>query len=120
MKLLTKKMITRGEMKAYITLLNPFAPHLCEEMWQSCGFDGMLNQTSWPLYDDKKCKDTVVEIAVQVNGKVRGRVTIDADCSKETALEEAKSAVFSTGLLEGKKLVKEIYVPGKLVNIVIK
>ena len=119
-EIIDQKKITRGEMKTYITLLNPFAPHLCEEMWQSCGFEGMLNQTSWPLYDDEKCKDTIVEIAVQVNGKVRGRVTIDADCSKENALQEAKAAISSTGLLEGKKLVKEIYVPGKLVNIVIK
>ena len=112
--------ITKGELKAFLIILNPFAPHITEEIYQQVGFEGMLNQQSWVTYDEAKCKDSQVEIAVQVNGKIRDKIVIDAESSKEDALNAAKSSERVTASVDGKQIVKEIYVPGKLVNIVVK
>ena len=115
-----KKSITRGEMKTLLLLLNPFAPHITEEIWQAQNFGGMLNEQKWPEYDESKCVENTVEIAVQVNGKLKARVTIAADATKDEAIEAAKTQDNAKAAMEGKTIVKEIYVPGKIVNIVVK
>ncbi len=115
-----KGSITRGEFKTFLLLLNPFAPHIAEELWEVCGFGGMITDQKWPSYDEAKCKDASVEIAVQVNGKVKARVVIPADCSNQDAIAAAKANESIAAATAGKTVVKEICVPGKLVNIVVK
>ena len=115
-----KGSITRGEFKTLITLLNPFAPHLTEELWVTTGFEGMLNATAWPKYDEAKCEDSTVEIVVQVNGKIKCKLNIAADISAPDAIALAKEQEAVVASLDGKTVVKELYVPKKLVNIVVK
>lgn len=113
--------ITREELRIFTILLDPFAPHVAEEVWAAQQFnDQMACQQAWPDFDESKCKDATVEIAVQVNGKVRARVSVPADVSKEDALAAAKANEKIAGEISGKNLVKEIYVPGKLINLVAK
>ena len=112
--------ITREELRIYTILLNPFAPHITEEVWSNLGFEGMVCQSQWPEYDEAKCKDETVQIVLQVNGKVRMRADVAADISKEDAIALAKSEQKIADEISGKSIVKEIYVPGKLVNIVVK
>ena len=107
--------VTRDEFKALLILLNPVAPHMTEELWQIMNYGGRLYQTSWPTYEEAKTVESEVEIAVQVNGKVRATIKIAADISKEDAIAAGKAAVADK--LTG-QIVKEIYVPGRLVNIV--
>jgi len=114
------KSITKAEYKTLLILLNPFAPHITEELWELCGFGGMVFQQKWPEFDAAKCIDATVEIAVQVSGKLRGRVVIPRDCSNEEALAAAKTVAEVASAIEGKTIVKEIVVPNKLVNIVAK
>ena len=115
-----KKSVTRGELKTLVTLLNPFAPHITEEIWQRQGFEGQIAHTQWPVFDPEKCVDKTVELVVQVNGKVRAKLEVSADISKEDALRLAKEHSAVAALLEGKTLVKEIFVPGKLVNLAVR
>ena len=115
-----QKQITRGELRTLIILLNPFAPHLTEELWQVCGFEGMVYQQKWPEFDPAKCVEESVEIAVQVSGKLRGRALVPANCGNETMLAAARAVPEVAAAIEGKAIVKEIVVPGKLVNIVAK
>lgn len=115
-----KKSVTRGELKTLVTLLNPFAPHITEEIWQRQGFEGQIAHTQWPVFDPEKCVDKTVELVVQVNGKVRAKLEVNADISKEDALRLAKEHSAVAALLEGKTLVKEIFVPGKLVNLAVR
>ncbi len=112
--------ITKEEYKMFLMLLDPFAPHICEEIWETMGFGGMIVEQKWPKYDEAKCVDETVEIAVQITGKVRARINISADATSEQAIAAAKADPTIAGLLEGKNIVKEIYVPGRLVNIVAK
>ena len=112
--------VTREELRVLIVLLNPFAPHVTEEMWQVLGFVGMLNQCAWPVYDEAKCVDTTVEIALQICGKVRAKMNIAVGAEAADVLAAAKAEPVIAQLLEGKSIIKEIYVPGKLVNIVAK
>ena len=112
--------VTKEELKIFITLLNPFAPHITEEMWQQSGFEGMLNEASWPEYDEAKCVDATVEIAIQIMGKVRAKMNIAVDAKADEVIAAAKEEETIKNLLAGKTIVKEIYVPGKLVNIVAK
>ena len=112
--------INKAELKTFITLLNPFAPHLTEEMWELNGFEGMLNQTEWPKFDEAKCVDSAVEIAVQVNGKIRARINVAADISADEAIALAKEEVAVKADIEGKNIIKELYIPKRLVNIVVK
>ena len=114
------KQITRQELRTFLLLLNPFAPHITEEIWEAQGFAGMLNQQSWPEYDPAKCVDATVEIAVQISGKIKARINVPADADKQQLLELAKQDSIIHSILEGKTIVKEIVVPGKLVNIVAK
>ena len=113
--------ITREEMKIFTLLLCPFAPHVCEEVWSVHHLgDGLCSLATWPEYDEEKCQEAMVEIVVQVNGKLRGRMKVSADISKEEALEAAKKEEKVVAEISGKRIVKEIYVPKKLVNIVAK
>ncbi len=112
-----KNAVTRGEYRTLLTLLNPVAPHITEELWETCGFEGRIYQTSWPEYDEAKTVENTVEIAVQVNGKVRTTLSIQKDEEKSLVIEKAKEALGDK--LTG-NIVKEIYVPGRLVNIVAK
>ena len=107
--------VTRDEFKTLLILLNPVAPHMTEELWQIMNYGGRLYQTSWPTYEEAKTVESEVEIAVQVNGKVRATIKIAADISKEDAIAAGKAAVADK--LTG-QIVREIYVPGRLVNIV--
>ena len=118
--ILDKGDINKAEMKTFIILLNPFAPHITEEIWEVCGFEGMLNETTWPQYDEAKCVDSSVEIAVQVNGKIRARLTVDVNISANDAIALAKTDKSISDAIEGKTVIKELYVPKRLVNIVVK
>ncbi len=112
--------ITKDEYKTFIILLNPFAPHITEELWEICGFEGMLNETKWPTYDEAKCVDSTVEIVVQINGKIKARINVPAEINAPDAiaLAKAQEAIFAE--ISGKNIVKELYVPKKLVNLVVK
>ena len=110
--------ITKADFKTFITLLNPVAPHITEELWNAMGFEGRVYQTSWPEFDESKCVEDRITIAVQVLGKLRGTFEEDRNASKETMIARAKETVADR--IEGKEIVKEIYVPGKLVNFVVK
>lgn len=113
--------INKKELSTFAILLNPFAPHITEEIWSICKLgEGMVAQQTWPEYDESKCKDDTVEIAVQVNGKIKTRLTIAVDSDKNDVLSQAKADEKVAPLIEGKNIIKEIYVPGKLVNIVAK
>jgi leucyl-tRNA synthetase len=112
--------VTRGELKTFLLLLNPFAPHLTEEMWEICRFGGEVTGQKWPVFDSEKCVDETVEIAAQINGKVRARIVVGADISADEAISQAKSDKKIKDAIEGKTIVKELYVKGRLVNIVVK
>lgn len=112
--------VTKGDLRALLTLLNPFAPHMTEEMWQQLGFAGQLAKAPWPAYDAAKCVDATVEIAVQVNGKVRAKLTVATDIDKDAAVAAAKADEAVAKEIAGKTICKEIYVQGKLVNIAVR
>ena len=116
-----KGSINKAELSVFTMLLNPFAPHVTEEVWSEMKLgEGMVTEQPWPKYDESKCKDDVIEIVVQVNGKVRARLCVAADIQKDDAIALAKAEDRIAAEINGKNIVKEIYVPGKLVNIVIK
>ena len=115
-----EKAITADGLKTFLILLNPLAPHITEELWEQNGFGGYIHQQSWPEYDESKLADDVVEIAVQVNGKLRGTVEIPADASDSEAIAAAKANERIAAELAGKQIIKEIFVKGRLVNIVAK
>lgn len=113
--------INRAELKTLLILVNPFAPHVTEEMWSTLGYGEMLAKDAvWPTYDPEKCVDSTIEIAVQVNGKLRGKLMVAADISAEDAIAAAKTDEKVQSFLTDKNVIKEIYVPGKLVNLVVK
>ena len=112
--------ITRGEFRTLLILLNPFAPHITEELWVNAGFEGMLNETKWPEFDPAKCVDATVEIVAQVNGKIKARLNVAADISSEDAIALAIADPAVAKEVEGKNIIKQLYVPKKLVNIVVK
>ena len=112
-----KNAVTKGEMKTLLTLLNPVAPHITEEMWSILGYEGYLYQASWPTFDEAKTVESTVEIAVQINGKMKATLAINKDDPKDAVIAKAKEAIADK--LTG-NIVKEIYVPGRIVNIVMK
>ena len=114
----SQKGCNKAELKTLTILLNPFAPHVTEEMWQIMNFGGMVNEAQWPTYDEEKTKENSVEIVIQVMGKVRSKLTIPVDMPKDEVLAAAKADAKIAELLDGKEIKKEIYVPGKLVNFV--
>ena len=109
--------ITKGELKTYLILLNPVAPHITEEMWEAIGENGRVYQQTWPEYDEAKTVESTVEIAVQINGKTKATINIAKDADKDSVIAAAKEALGSR--LSG-NIIKEIYVPGRIVNIVAK
>ncbi len=113
-----KNAVTKGEYKTLITLLNPVAPHITEELWQIIGGEGRVYLNTWPEYDEAKTVESTVEIAVQVNGKTRATLKIGKEDAKDDVLAKAKETIADK--LEGKNIIKEIYVPGRIVNIVAK
>ena len=112
--------INQAEMKTFLILLNPVAPHITEELWEILGFGGMLNEQSWPTYDEEKTIARTIAIGVQVNGKVRGDVTVNIDDPQEVARDKVMANSNIQRALAGKTIVKEIYVPGRIYNIVVK
>ncbi|MBQ8469302.1 MAG: leucine--tRNA ligase [Clostridia bacterium] len=125
------KAVNGAELKTFLQLLNPFAPHVCEEVWEAQGWkaeaaaagaeaDGLLALTAWPTWDEAKCVDETIEIAVQVSGKIKNRINVPADIDEAGALELAKADEKVAAALEGKTIIKELYVKGRLVNIVAK
>ena len=114
------KSLSTEQFKAFISLLCPFAPHICEELWEKLGEKELLSLSKWPEYDEAKTVDAVVEVAVQICGKFRGTITMPVDATKEQFIEAAKNDPKLAPWIEGKQIIKEICVPGKLVNIVAK
>ena len=117
----TKKgSITKGEYMTFITLLNPVAPHMTEELWEIYGGEGLLSLHAWPTYDEAKTVDDEVEIVVQINGKIKDKVLVPAGLDRDALQSAAMESTKIQSLTEGKTVVKVIAVPGKLVNIVVK
>ena len=112
--------LTKKELASFITLLNPVAPHITEEMWELNGFDGMLCEQKWVEYDEAKTVEATIEIPVSVCGKFRGVVSVPADADKDAVLAAAKADEKVQSFIAGKTIVKEIFVPGRMVNIVVK
>ena len=112
--------LTREQMMVLTCLLSPFAPHLAEELWENLGGKGLCTLAAWPEWDEAKTVDSAVEVAVQINGKVRATVELPLNCSREEAIALAKADARIAGQLAGKTVVKEISVPNKIVNIVVK
>ena len=108
------------QLSIFVRLLCPIAPHLCEELWEGLGEKGFCSMANWPEYDEAKTVDSEIEIAVQANGKLRATITIPAGCDKDTALSIAKASDKVQAALAGFAIVKEIYVPGKIINFVVK
>lgn len=111
--------ITKADFRTYIILLNPVAPHLTEELWELAGFEGKLNEVAWPSYEEDKLVLDEFEMPVQVNGKMRGKVLMAMDASEDDAIAAAKSDNNISSHLAGKEIRKIIYVPGKILNIVV-
>ena len=112
-----KNAVTKGEFKTLITLLNPVAPHITEEIWEAIGCEGRVYQNTWPEYDEAKTVESTIEIAVQVNGKIKCTVCVDKNIDKDAAIAAGKEALGDK--LTG-NIIKEIYVPGRIINIVVK
>ncbi len=111
---------SRGDVKALLTMLSPFAPHIAEELWERQGFSGKASEATWPEYDEAKTVDAQTEIAVQVNGKLRSAVVVPTDCAEDVAIQAALSDAKIQKQTEGKQVVKTIVIKNKLVNIIIK
>ena len=114
------KGVNRAEYKTFLALLNPFAPHITEELWQQLGETGLLSVAPWPAYDEAKTVESTVEMAVQVNGKLKGTIKLAADADKQAAIDAALAEEKVQQAIEGKQIVKQIVVPGKIVNLVVK
>ncbi len=111
--------VPRGLAEMFTLLLAPFAPHLAEELWQRLGHTESLARHPWPRYDESKLAESTLELPVQVNGKVRDRITIPADAAEADILQAAEAAERVRPWVEGKTIQKRLYVPRKLVNIVV-
>jgi leucyl-tRNA synthetase len=112
--------ITKKDFETYLILLHPVAPHITEELWSSMGFEGYLHDTAWPKYDEAKTKDEVIDMPIQVNGKVRGTIEVNVDDSQDIIREKALKDDNIMKFIEGKNIVKEIFIQGKIYNIVVK
>lgn len=112
--------LTKKDFETFLILLNPVAPHITEELWELAGFEGHIYNSTWPKFDEDKTVDDVIELPVQVNGKVRGKIKISPDASQELAREKALEDENIKKFIEGKNIVKEIFVMGKIYNIVVK
>ena len=114
------KGVNKAEYKTFLALLNPFAPHITEELWQQMGETGLLSVAPWPTYDEAKTVESMVELAVQVNGKLKCTIKLAVDADKQTAIDTALAEEKVQHAIEGKQIVKQIVVPGKIVNLVVK
>lgn len=114
------KGVNKAEYKTFLALLNPFAPHITEELWQQLGETGLLSVAPWPTYDEAKTVESTVELAVQVNGKLKCTIKLAVDADKQTAIDTAMAEEKIQHAIEGKQIVKQIVVPGKIVNLVVK
>jgi leucyl-tRNA synthetase len=112
--------LTSEQLETFLLLLCPFAPHLSEELWEMTGHSGFCSMAKWPEYDEAKTVDSTVELAVQINGKVKGKVVLPVNSDKDTAIAAVKADEKLAALLEGKTVVKEIVVPNKIINIVVR
>ncbi len=112
--------VQKDEYKTFLQLLNPFAPHISEELWQRLGFEGEIAKTPWPVWDEEKTKEDMVEIVVQVNGKPRAHITVAADIEGPEAIAIAKQDATIEQMLSGKQIMKEIWIPGRLINFAVK
>ncbi len=112
--------LTKGELKTFVKLLDPFAPHVAEEVWEVLGGEGLLAVAQWPEFDESKTVDATIEVPVQICGKLRATISIAKDSTAEQAIEAAKADEKVQEFLAGKSIIKEIYVPGKIINIVAK
>ena len=112
--------LTRDELSVFVRLLSPFAPHVCEEIWEYLGEKGFCSVAKWPEWDESKTVDDTVEYAVQILGKLRSVISVPASADRETVIAAAKADEKVAALVSGKTIVKEIFVPGKLVNFVVK
>ncbi len=115
-----KGSVTKAELKTFVQLLNPFAPHMTDEMWEILGGEGVCSVSPWPVYDEAKCVDSTVELPVQVNGKLRGKIVVAVDADKDAIIAQAMAEENVAAFVNGKTVVKQIYVPGRMVNIVVK
>jgi leucyl-tRNA synthetase len=111
---------SRGDMKALLLLLSPFAPHISEELWQTLGFGGMVCRQSWPVYDESKTVEDEIQMAVQVNGKLKGTVTVPMDSDEGAVVDAALGEPKVTKAAEGMEIVKTILVKNKLINLILK
>ena len=114
------KGVNKAEYMTFLTLLNPFAPHITEELWQQMGGEGLLSVAPWPVYDEAKTVEDTVEVAVQVNGKLKCTIKLPVDCDKQVAIDTALAEEKVKNAVEGKQMVKQIVVPGKIVNLVVR
>jgi leucyl-tRNA synthetase len=112
--------ITDEDFKVLLVLLNPVAPHITEELWEQKGYNGNISSQQWPVYDEEKTKEDIVELAVQINGKVRYKISVDRKASKEEIEKIAREHERLDELLEGKQIIKIVVIPNRLVNIVVK
>ena len=112
--------VTRDEYSTLLLLLNPFAPHMTEELWQQLGHETQIAYSKWPVYDEAKCVEATIDLAVLVNGKVRAHLNVPADIEAADAIAQAKDNASVAAEIAGKTVVKEIYVKGKLVNLAVK
>ena len=114
------KGVNKAEYMTFLTLLNPFAPHITEELWQQMGGEGLLSVAPWPVYEEAKTVEDTVEVAVQVNGKLKCTIKLPADCDKQAAIDTALAEEKVQNAIAGKEMVKQIVVPGKIVNLVVR
>ncbi|NLB50213.1 MAG: class I tRNA ligase family protein, partial [Clostridiaceae bacterium] len=111
--------VNKAEFKTFLILLNPFAPHITEEIWERHAYGGTVTGQAWPSYDEAKTVEDTVEIVLQINGRIKARVDIPRDLGKEEAISLARQHEQIAPEIDGKRLIKEIYVPGRLVNLVV-
>ncbi|NCC68509.1 MAG: leucine--tRNA ligase, partial [Clostridia bacterium] len=111
---------SKGDMKALLLMLSPFAPHIAEELWEILGFDGMACRQSWPDYDESKTVESEIQMAVQVGGKLRGTITVPVDSDEQTVVAAALAEPKVARAAEGMQLVKTILVKNKLINLILK
>jgi leucyl-tRNA synthetase len=112
--------ITRNDLEIFLKLLSQFAPHITEEIWSELGNDGFVTVAAWPEYDEEKTKDSVINYGVQVNGKLKGNIDIPAEAGQEEAVAAAKADAGVARALDGKTIVKTIFVKGKILNFVVR
>ena len=112
--------ITKEDFRTFLILLNPVAPHITEELWEVCNLGGVLSEQTWPTFEEELTIDNEIEIPVQFNGKVRYTINIERDASQDTVFEIAEKDELFAKNIDGKNVVKKIYIPNKIVNIVVK